>query len=92
MINLPSERVIEMTPAELAQHVLTDLVATREFSAWNYINEAERGRYPGRAADAISGAIAWLQGQGLVAHDPRSGGSWGTIVVTPAGRARAAGR
>src|SRR4051794_33374922 len=86
MIELPPEQVVEMTPGELAQHVLRDLIATSEWSSWNYINEAQHGRYRGAPADAISGALAWLQGQGLIAHDPRNGGSWGAIVVTPAGR------
>jgi hypothetical protein len=91
MISIPPERVVEMTPAELAKYVLPDLIATREWSSWNYINEAEQGQYRGVAAQAISGALAWLQGQGLIAHDPRNGGSWGAMVVTPAGRRLADG-
>lgn len=90
MIDLPPELVLEMTPAELGQAVLRDLIATDAWSSWNYINEAQQGRYRGDPAQAISGALAWLQGQGLVAHDPRNGGSWGAIVVTPAGRRAAA--
>jgi hypothetical protein len=92
VIDLPAERVVEMTPPELAAHVLRDLVATGEWSSWNYINEAQRGRYRGAGANAISGAIAWLQGQGLIAQDPRQGGTWTAIVVTPAGHAVAARR
>jgi hypothetical protein len=92
VINLPLERIIEMTPAELGRHVLSDLIATRAWSAWNYINEAEQGQFRGEPARAIAGALAWLQGQGLIAHDPASGASWGAIVVTPAGRRAAAGK
>jgi hypothetical protein len=92
MIDLPIDRVVEMTPAELGQQVLGDLIATDAWSMWNYINEAQQGKYPGAAAAAISGALEWLRGQGLIAHDPHNGSSWGAIVVTPAGRRAASGR
>lgn len=92
MIDLPLKRVVEMTPAELGPYVLSDLIATSAWSAWNYINEAQQGHYRGEPAQAISGALAWLQGQGLIAHDPGSGASWGAIVITPAGRRAAAGK
>lgn len=92
MIDLPPEQVLELSVPELAQHVLHDLIATRDWSSWNYINEAEQGQYRGAPAEAISGALGWLQGQGLIAHDPRNGSSWSGIVVTPAGRRAAAGR
>lgn len=85
MIDLPAQRVVEMAPAELGIEVLRDLIATREWSAWNYINEANKRQYRGDAAAAISGALEWLRGQGLVAHDPNNGSSWGAIVVTPEG-------
>lgn len=92
MINLPPQTIVELTPAELAEHLLPDLIASRVFNAWNYINEAERGHYRGAPAAAISGALGWLFGQGMIAHSPLSGGSsWGAMVVTPAGH-RAAGK
>jgi hypothetical protein len=91
MIGLPPEEVVGLSPGELAQHVLRDLISGGEWSAWNYVNEAQQGRYRGDPAAAISGAIEWLRGQGLIAHDPRNGSSWGAIVVTPAGH-RAAKR
>jgi hypothetical protein len=90
MIHLPPQKVVEMAPADLAQRVLADMVRSQPFSAWNYINEAQQGQYRGDAAAAISGAIGWLTGQGLIAHDPRNGSSWGAMVITPAGY-RAAG-
>lgn len=86
MIDLPPDHVIDLPVDELAHYVLPDLIRTHTFSAWNYINEAQQGRYRGAAAEAISGAIGWLRGQGLVAQDPRNGGSSSAIVVTPAGR------
>jgi hypothetical protein len=92
MIDLPPQQVVEFSVAELAQQVLPDLMATKEWSAWNYINEAQQGRYRGAAADAISGALGWLQAQGLIAHDPRNGSTWSAIVVTPAGHRAATGR
>ena len=93
MVNLPSEHVVEMTPGELAQHVLRDLVETRAWSSWNYINEAQQDpRYRGEPAAAISGAISWLYGQGLIGRDPHNGGSGSAMVVTPAGRRAAAGK
>ena len=85
MIDIDPQRVIEMTPAELGSLVLRDLVGGGSWSQWNYINEAEQGRYRGEAANAISGALGWLTGQGLIAHDPRNGSSWGAFVVTPEG-------
>src|SRR4051794_25772190 len=57
MINLPPQRVLELTPAELAEHLLPDLIASRAFNAWNYINEAEQSHYRGAPAAAISGAL-----------------------------------
>lgn len=93
MISLPPEQIVEMTPAELGPHVLRDLVATRAWSSWNYINEAQQdARYRGEPAAAISGAISWLYGQGLIGRDPHNGGSGSAIVVTPAGRRAAAGK
>ncbi|HEY8644804.1 MAG TPA: hypothetical protein VIL77_02880 [Gaiellaceae bacterium] len=86
MIDLPPDHVVDLPVDELARHVLRDLIKTHAFSAWNYINEAQQGMYRGPAAEAISGAIGWLLGQGLVARDPRNGGSSSAIVVTPAGR------
>jgi hypothetical protein len=65
--------------------VLADLVATREWSEWNYVNEANQGNYRGDAAAAIAGALGWLRGQGLIGIDPHSG-SGSAIAVTPAGR------
>jgi hypothetical protein len=85
MIDIDPRRVIEMTAAELGSVVLRDLVGGGSWSQWNYINEAQQGRYRGEAANAISGALGWLAGQGFIAHDPRNGSSWGAFVVTPEG-------
>lgn len=85
MITLPVEHVIELTPGELGLIVLGDLVSTRAWSEWNYVNEANQGEYRGEAASAIAGALGWLRGQGFIARDPHHG-SDSAIVVTPAGR------
>jgi hypothetical protein len=86
MINLSPESVLQVPIAELAHAVLIDLIASQVWSSWNYINEAEQGPYSGAPAQAISGALSWLHGQGLIAHDPLNGSAWSAIVVTPAGR------
>jgi hypothetical protein len=70
---------------ELALLILADLVVTREWNEWNYLNEANRGAYRGEPAHAIAGALGWLRGQGLIARDPANP-SDSAIVVTPAGR------
>lgn len=90
MLALPRERVTAMTPSELGVHLLHDLIASAAWSEWNYLNEAERGRYRGEAAAAIAGAFGWLRGQGLIGNDPKNGSSWSAFVVTPAGRRTAA--
>jgi hypothetical protein len=56
MIDLPPEEVVGLSPGELAQHVLRDLISGGQWSAWNYVNEAQQGRYRGDPAAAVSGA------------------------------------
>jgi hypothetical protein len=65
--------------------VLGDLLATRAWSEWNYVNEANKDAYRGEAAAAIAGALGWLRGQGFIGRDPDNP-SDSAIVVTPAGR------
>jgi hypothetical protein len=85
MITLPGKQVVESAPDQLGWIVLGDLLATRTWSEWNYINEANKDVYRGEAAAAIAGALAWLRGQGFVGRDPDNP-SDSAIIVTPAGR------
>jgi hypothetical protein len=66
MIDLDSQRVIEMTPAELGVIVLRDLVVGGDWSQWNYINEAQQGRYRAAKRQTRSRARSvGLQGKAL---------------------------
>jgi hypothetical protein len=90
VIDLDATDVVEMPVPQLARRILLDIAQLDGVTAAAYADEAERGIYEGDAAVAIAGALGWLQGQGLVAVDPRSGSASGALVVTPTGR-RASG-
>lgn len=65
MIDLDSQRVIEMTPAELGVIVLRDLVVGGDWSQWNYINEAQQGASAAKRHARSRARSVGLQGKAL---------------------------
>jgi hypothetical protein len=64
MIGLPPEEVVGLSPGELAQHVLRDLISGGEWSAWNYVNEAQQGRYRATRPPPFQGRSSGSAGKG----------------------------
>jgi uncharacterized protein (TIGR02391 family) len=85
VLNLNSDDIVDLPVDELAFRVLADIVATRQWSEWNYLNEAGHGGYTRPALEAIAEALAWLRGHALIARDPTQS-SESAIVVTRGGR------
>jgi uncharacterized protein (TIGR02391 family) len=89
VINLSAERVAEMPVDELALRVVADLVATREWNEYNYLNSASQHPTFARARgalEAIAEALGWARAHGLIARTPGQTAD-AAIFVTRAGNA-----
>jgi uncharacterized protein (TIGR02391 family) len=87
VISLDAVAVRAMPVDELAMLVLADLVSTREWNEYNYLNSASQDRrYVGDNAtlQALAEGLGWLRSRGLIARAPGTT-SESAIFVTRAG-------
>lgn len=73
MIGLWANQVVELPVDDLALKVVADLVATREWNEYNYLNSASQHSEFLRDADAvraIAEALGWARAHGLIARTP----------------------
>ena len=84
MLNLPPDVVDDLPLDELALRVLADIVETRHWSEWNYLNEARNAGRSRETLVALSEALAWLRGHAMIGRDPTQS-SESAIIVTRSG-------
>lgn len=87
VITFEAVTVTSLPVDELAMHVLADLVASGAWSENNYLTEASQDRRYASHRDAvfaISEALTWLRGRGLIALKPGQTND-SAIFVTRAG-------
>lgn len=84
MIDLPADQVSALPIDHLGLAILNDLVATKEWSDYNYLLAAQR-EYGGDALAAIAEAVGWLRARALIARTPGQT-SDSAIFVTRTGR------
>jgi uncharacterized protein (TIGR02391 family) len=88
VLALPPDQVAALPVDQLALAVLDDLIATRQWSEYNYLLSASRA-YSGEALEAIAEAVGWLRSRALVVRSPGDT-SDSAIIVTRTGRRLAA--
>lgn len=88
MIDLSPEQVAGLPVDQLGLVILNDLIATKEWSEYNYLLAAQQS-YSDDALLAVSEAMAWLHARALVARTPGQIAE-GAISVTRTGRRIAA--
>jgi uncharacterized protein (TIGR02391 family) len=87
VIDLDPETVRTLPVDELGLVVVADLVASKEWNEYNYLNSASQDpRYSqdDGAVRAISEALGWLRSRGLIARTPKQSAD-AAIFVTRAG-------
>ena len=89
MIDLSTDQIMDLPVDQLGLVILRDLLQTNEWNEYNYLLNAQRSFPRGDAALAISEAMAWLRGRGLIARTPGQT-SDPAISVTRTGRRVAA--
>ena len=84
VIDLPAEAVEGLPVDQLGLAILADLVATKEWNEYNYLNGASNA-YQGEALNGIAEALAWLRACALIARKPGQTAA-DAIMVTRTGR------
>jgi uncharacterized protein (TIGR02391 family) len=81
-----TDQILEAPVDQLGLMVLKDFLSGGGWNRHNYINEARNAGASDEIQRALAEAFAWLEGRGLVAHDPTQSSSSDARFVTRTGR------
>ena len=80
-----TNQILEAPVDQLGLMVLKDFLSSNGWNRHNYINDARNAGASDEIQRALAEAFAWLEGRGLVAHDPTQSSS-DSRFVTRTGR------